>query len=167
MGDAWSDPGKLYDTFAPKIYRYIFHRLGDQAVAEDLTGEVFVRFLRVRPWPDNIQAFLYRMAHNLMVDYLRHQRPTQPLDEEWLASEDDPAQLAATALEQARVRRALLHLTPDQQQALTLRFLEGLSTAEVAAIMGKAEGAIKGLQHRGLQALRDLLTAAPGNRPAS
>ena len=164
LGDTSSNLGQLYDTYAPKIYRYLFHRLGDQALAEDLTGEVFLRFLRARPDPDNVQAFLYRMAHNLIVDHVRRQRPTLPLDEELAATGPDPAQLAAAALESARLRRALLRLTADQQQVVTLRFLEGFSTAEVAQILRKPEGAIKALQHRGLTALRELLADTPHDR---
>ena len=164
LGDTSSNLGQLYDTYAPKIYRYIFHRLGDQALAEDLTGEIFLRFLRARPDPDNVQAFLYRMAHNLIVDHVRQQRPTLPLDEELAAAGPDPAQLAAAALESARLRRALLRLTAEQQQVVTLRFLEGCSTTEVAQILHKPEGAIKALQHRGLTALRELLTDTPRDR---
>lgn len=164
MGDTRSHLSHLYDTYAPKIYRYLFHRLGDQALAEDLTSEVFVRFLRARPDPDNVQAFLYRMAHNLIIDHVRQRRPNQPLDEELIAADHDPAHLAATALETARLRRALQQLTPDQQQVVVLRFLEELSIADVAQIMRKPPGAIKALQHRGLAALRDLLADAPHER---
>ena len=80
MADARRELAEMYDTHAPRIFRYIYHRLGDQAVAEDLTSEVFVRFLHARVAPENLAAFLFRVAHNLVVDYLRGHRATQLLD---------------------------------------------------------------------------------------
>jgi RNA polymerase sigma-70 factor (ECF subfamily) len=158
VGDALSELGGIYDTHAPRIFRYIYHRLGEQAVAEDLTSEVFVRFLRARTTPDNLAAFLFRIAHNLIVDYLRRNRPV-PLSEDVLTEQDDPARLAETKIERARLRRTIARLAPDQQQVIVLKFLEGLSNEEIARVIGKSVGAVKALQYRGLATLRDLLTA--------
>ena len=159
MGDALSDLGEIYDTNAPKIFRYLYHRVGDQALAEDLTSEVFVRFLHARPTPDNLLAFLYRMAHNLFVDYLRRNPRMQSLDENLPADGGDPMRLAEIEMERVRLRRALLRLTPEQQQVIVLKFLEGLSNEEIARVVGKPVGAVKALQHRGLGTLRNLLSA--------
>lgn len=156
VDDALSQLGELYDTHAPRIFRYIYHRVGIRAVAEDLTSEVFVRFLRVRTKPDNVPAYLFRMAHNLIVDYLRQTQPVELSDE--LANErDDPANLAEDALLRVRVRRAIARLTPDQQQVVVLKFLEGFANEEIAQIIGKPVGAVKALQHRALVMLRDWL----------
>jgi len=152
--------GEIYDRHAPQIYRYIYHRLGNQALAEDLTSEVFVRFLHARVVPENLLAYLYRSAHNAIIDYLRR-NPSflEPLDERVAAERGDPAQLAELESERMRLRRAILRLTPDQQQVIVLRYIEELPNAEIARILGKPEGAVKALQHRALASLRVLLGA--------
>ncbi len=152
--------GEIYDRHAPQIYRYIYHRLGNQALAEDLTSEVFVRFLHARVTPENLLAYLYRSAHNAIVDYIRR-NPSflEPLDERVAAERADPAQLAELESERARLRRAILRLTPEQQQVIVLRYLEELPNAEIARVLGKPEGAVKALQHRALASLRVLLGA--------
>lgn len=159
VGDAPLNLGEIYDAYAPKLYRYIYHRLGDQALAEDLTSEVFARFLRAQVTPDNLAAFLYRIAHNLMVDHLRRRRdqPLEPLDDELPAERGDPQAHAEIAMERLRLRRAIARLTPEQQQAIVLKFLEGLSNEEIARVLDKPVSAVKSLQHRGLVTLRDLL----------
>ncbi len=152
------DAGQAYDQFSPRIYRYIYHRLGQQAVAEDLTSEVFVRVLRSRARPDNLGAYLYRTAHNLIVDYVRR-NPTAlaPLDEALAHESNDPARLAELEAERNRLRRAIARLSPDQQQVIVLKYLEGLSNAEIGKVLDKPEGAVKALQHRALDALRLML----------
>ncbi len=158
MGDELRDLREIYDSNAPRIFRYIYHRLGDQALAEDLTAEVFARFLQARVAPDNVTAFLYRMAHNLIIDHLRRHRPALPLDDSIPAERDDPLSLVEIEMERVRVRRALTRLTPDQQQVIVLKFLEGLSNEEIGNILGKDAGAVKSLQHRALSTLRGLLS---------
>jgi RNA polymerase sigma-70 factor, ECF subfamily len=154
------DIGKTYDQYAPQIYRYIYHRLGNQHWAEDLTGEVFVRFLHARVSPDNLAAYLYRCAHNVIVDYVRHNPEIlDPLDERQVAERNDPARLAEVEAERLRLRCAILRLTPEQQQVIVLRFVEGFSIQEVATFLGRPEGAVKALQHRALVSLRNLLGA--------
>jgi RNA polymerase sigma-70 factor (ECF subfamily) len=159
VGDALSKLSEIYDNYAPRIFRYIYHRLGDQSLAEDLTSEVFARFLDARVAPENLAAFLYRIAHNLIVDYLRHHSPAQSLDEDMPGGHGDPAQLAEIEMERVRLRRAIKRLTPEQQQVIVLKFLEGLSNDEIARVIDKPVGAVKALQHRGLATLRDLLGA--------
>ncbi len=163
MADARRELVEMYDTHAPRIFRYIYHRLGNQAVAEDLTSEVFVRFLRARVAPENLTAFLFRIAHNLIVDYLRGHRATQLLDENLAAEQSDPAQVVEDEMKRARLRRAIARLTAEQQQVIVLKFLEGFSNEEVARVLDKSVGAVKLLQHRGLATLRDLLSGEEDN----
>ena len=134
MSDALSDLGEIYDTHAPRVFRYIYHRLGDRALAEDLTSEVFVRYLHARTTPDTLIAFLYRIAHNLVVDYLRRNPPAQSIGDHVLVDQADPAHLAELEMERAQLRRAIVRLTPDQQQVIVLKFLEGLSNEELSLI---------------------------------
>lgn len=154
----------LYRRHADAVFRYVYYRVGDREVAEDLVGEVFVRALEGLPaYQDTgtpFEAWLYRIAHARVVDYYRRQkvRRAAPLDESLTSSEEpDLSQLAAQRDDVRRVWNAVRHLTDDQQQVISLRFIAGYSTAEVASVMGKTEGAIRALQHRALASLRRLL----------
>jgi RNA polymerase sigma-70 factor (ECF subfamily) len=150
---------EIYDQYSGKIYSYIYHRTGDSRVAEDLTGDVFVRMLEAvrsdRAWTTSLQGWLYRIAHNLVVDHFRRQskRDGPELDARWMASED-PTNSFEGLFSSHQLRIAMRFLTEEQRQVIVLKFGEGLSNAEVAEVMGKTEGAIKALQHRGLEAMR-------------
>jgi RNA polymerase sigma-70 factor (ECF subfamily) len=157
VGDALSELSRIYDTQAPRIFRYIYHRLGSRPLAEDLTSEVFVRFIRSGTTPDNLTAFLYRIAHNLVVDYLRRNPNLLSLDDATVADRADPSDFAELEMEKAALRRAITRLTPEQQQVVVLKFIEGLSNDEIALVLGKSAGAVKAMQHRALETLRHLL----------
>ena len=158
----------IYQAHHDAIYRYIFRHLGDVQTTQDITADVFRRFLQALSngaGPTRqLSAWLYRVAHNLIVDELRRRRHRdhESLDEalvDTLRDDDDSLEkLAGNAIAIERVRSALLELTEEQRQVLNLKFLEGLSNAEVAEIIGKKVGAVKALQHRGLEALRAQLT---------
>ncbi len=154
--------GELYDQYAPRIYAYIYRRVGDAQLAEDLTGDVFVRVLQAirsdRFWHTSFRAWLYRIAHNLVVDHFRRRSPIElELDEQFFESEDDPPATVRKKLAHQQVRRAIRHLTPDQQQVIVLRFGEGMKAREVAEVMDKSVGAVEALQHRALASLRRVL----------
>jgi RNA polymerase sigma-70 factor (ECF subfamily) len=156
--------GELYDRYAPRMYAYIYRRVGDAALAEDLTVELFVRMLRAiqesRAWRTSFRAWLYRIAHNLVIDYGRRcsPEPHLPLEESLLAGvEPDPAELVERDQTLRTLRGALAQLTPEQQEVLALRFGEGLTAREVGQITQRTTGAVQALQHRALAALRRLL----------
>ncbi len=155
--------GKLYDQYAPRIYAYVYRRVGNAHLAEDLTGDVFVRVMQAiqaeRFWRTSFQAWLYRIAHNLVADHYRRQPPAAELelDERLVAAEDDPVSAVAERLSRQRLCAAISRLTPDQQQVLALRFGEGMKAREAAEVMDKSVGAIEALQHRALAALRRVL----------
>jgi RNA polymerase sigma-70 factor (ECF subfamily) len=157
---AWAE---LYERYAPDIYRYIYRRIGDAQLAEDLTGDAFVRVLRAIQaehfWHTSFQSWLYRIAHNLVVDFYRRQPAMQDwqLDEGLVAAYDDLDSVLTERLSHRRLRAAISRLTPDQQQVLTLRFGEGLPARQVAEILDKSVGAVEALQHRALTALRRVL----------
>jgi RNA polymerase sigma-70 factor, ECF subfamily len=150
---------EIYDLYAGKIYSYIYHRVGDAGVAEDLAGDVFVRMLEAvqtdRAWSTSLQGWLYRIAHNLVVDHFRRQRKRDgpELDERWMAAED-PTTSFEGLFSSLQLRTAMRFLTEEQRQVIVLKFAEGLSNVEIAEIMDKTEGAIKALQHRALEAMR-------------
>jgi RNA polymerase sigma-70 factor (ECF subfamily) len=155
--------GELYDSYAPRIYAYVYRRVGDAQLAEDLTGDVFVRMIKAiqaeRAWHSSFQAWLYRIAHNLVVDHYRRGAPATEtaLDERLVAARDDPFAAVSEQLSQEELGAAIRRLTPDQQQVLALRFGEGMTARQAAEVVDKSVGAVEALQHRALAALRRIL----------
>ena len=156
----------LYDQYVNKIYLYIHHRVGQAELAEDLTGQVFMRMLEAlrsgRGWQTSFSGWLYRIAHNLVIDHYRRRTRTAFVDIEetahTLAAPDgDPLHSVQSRLDSEHLRTALSLLTGEQAQVIALRFLEELSISEVAEIMNKTEGAVKALQYRAVLSLRRVM----------
>ncbi|MGD8997610.1 MAG: sigma-70 family RNA polymerase sigma factor [Anaerolineae bacterium] len=158
----------IYDAYAPRIYAYIYRRVGDAMLAENLVGEVFARALSAirsrQAWRTSFQGWLYRIAHNIIVDHHRRQpdEPVLQLEDDWLAGGRDPADVLREKISCERLLAAVQELTADQQQVLVLRFGEGLTAREVAGVMQKSVSAVEALQHRGLTSLRRRLVEAEG-----
>ena len=152
--------GGIYDDYHQPLYSYIYRRVGDVEIARDLTADVFRRFLQATAngnGPnEHLRAWLYQVAHNIVIDHYRRQqhRQSDPLEEEWACVDDDPGKAAELRMQSEHVRAALKHLTADQQQIIALKFLEGLTNHEISQITQKSVGAVKSLQHRALAALR-------------
>lgn len=153
---------EVYDTYSPGIYRYAVRLLGDVTLAEDCVAETFTRFLKSlqegRGPRENLRAFLYRIAHNLIVDTYRRQENTSALDDAFRSEESVPEEEAARHIRQKEVREAIHHLTPDQQQVIALKYLEEWSNEEIAMALKKPVGAVKSIQHRALRSLYRLLS---------
>jgi RNA polymerase sigma-70 factor (ECF subfamily) len=163
--DAYS---ALYERYVDKIYRYILFKVSDRDQAEDLTSQTFLKAwdaIGDYEWRNHpFGAWLFRIAHNLVVDHHRARRESVSLDDasphieaRAVAGGTRPDRMLARAIAESRIRNAIDRLTDEQQEVLILRFYEGLSTGEVADLMGKRNGAVRGLQFRALSALRDLL----------
>lgn len=152
---------EIYDTFSPGIYRYSVRLLGDVTLAEDCVADTFTRFLKAlqeRRGPrDNLQAYLYRIAHNWIVDFYRRDKDVVEVDDAFRSEADLPEEEAAKRIRQKRVRAAIRQLTPDQQMVISLKYLEERSNEEVARLMKKPVGAVKSIQHRALRSLYKLL----------
>ena len=156
--------GELYDLFVERVYRYLYFRTGSHPEAEDLTEQVFLKAWeaigRYRWQGRPFLAWLYRLAHNAHIDHVRSQKPTTSLN-----NDDHPVELpsSAAAVELSRaldadlLARALGELTPDQQQVIVMKFLEGLDNEQIAQNLAKREGAIRALQMRALMSLRRVL----------
>lgn len=148
---------EIYDIHSPGIYRYSMRLLGDTCMAEDCVAETFARFLKSlqeRRGPrDHLQAYLYRIAHNWIVDSYRNGRETVVLDDVVRSEADVPEEEAAKRIRIKQVRNAIHSLTPDQQQVISLKYLEEMSNEEVARVMRKPIGAVKSIQHRALRSL--------------
>lgn len=151
---------EIYDTYHLPIYRSIYRQVGEVETARDLSADVFYRLLQAvqaRKGPSrDVKAWLYRTAHNIVVDHYRRRqfRRHDPLYKDFASDDLDPAQTAETHILAQSARHALNNLTPEQQQVISLKCLDGFSNNEVAAIMDKSTGAVKSLQHRALTALR-------------
>jgi len=161
---------QLYEDNFDRIYRYIVLKISDRTEAEDMTQQVFLKALkslssyRFKGMP--FSSWLYRIAHNQVVDYYRKKskQATVPLDESLPipARGDDPERLVEKKIEIHELIVATRHLTEAQQEVISLRFAAELSIAEVAGVMGRSEGAVKALQHSAIVALRKTLTAEQG-----
>ncbi len=161
--------GQLYDHYLETVYRYVYYRVGSRPLAEDLTSEVFLRALRrigTFSWQGrDFRAWLVTIARNLVCDEFKSSRfrlevaTGEILDGDEVT--DSPEDAVLAALSRAALIDAIRQLNPQQQECVTLRFLQGLSVAETAKIMGKNDGAIKTLQYRAVRALARLLPGPP------
>ena len=151
---------EIYDLYSPRLYRYAMRLLGDASMAEDCVSETFSRFLKAlhagKGPRDYLQAYLFRTAHNLVVESYRRQPVTDELDDN-LPESETTEETASVNLLRHRVRDALQQLTEDQQQVVALKFLEGWDNESVAKALNKPVGAVKSLQHRALAQLQKLL----------
>ena len=158
--------GVLYDRYVDAVYRYVFYRVRNEAEAEDVTSDVFMRALRAIPKYEPRQAFLawlYRIARNAVIDRSRRQGARQQVSfEDALAHPNadqvvnpDAGLLAGS--DASVVRVAMQQLTPLQQEILVLRYVEGYDTKTISKLVGKADGTIRGIEFRALTALRALI----------
>ena len=158
--------GRLYDALVGPMYRYVAVRIRRREDAEDVTHLVFERIVGALPrYHHNgkpFAAWAFRIARNAVIDHQRRLRPTEPLGS--IAEPSDGVELEALSLRDEEVRElraAIRRLTPDQREALALRYAAGMSAEEAAQVMGRQAGTIRGLTFRGIESLRRHLTREP------
>jgi len=152
--------GAIYDQYFSEVYRYVRYRINDDAVAEDIASDVFVRLLEAaqkKQGPQtSLKGWLIATASNAVNDYLRRQyrRPTEALSDEM--PDDKPGIHAEVDLREQNLmmQSAYAQLTSEQQEVLALRFGQGYSLEETAKHMKKKANAVKALQFRALAALQ-------------
>jgi RNA polymerase sigma-70 factor (ECF subfamily) len=155
--------GLLYERYLDRIFNYVYYRTGNLHDAEDLTARVFQRAMNhIQNYTDRgvpFSAWLYRIAHNLVANWHRDRSRRQEIpinDVPVLPSKGDhPERNLVRSQEQSTLLRLIRRLPPELQNLLILKFVENMSNAEIGAIMGRSEGAVKSLYHRTLLALRD------------
>jgi len=153
----------LYENYFGKIVRYIFVRISDQNEAENLGGDVFLRALQslksYRGGKEQMRAWLFKIAHNIVVDYLRKKskRSNISINDVDIPDRLNIEEVVETKLELKRLSNAVKHLTPAQREVIGLRFFGELSSAEVGEILGKSSGAVREMQHVALETLRKLM----------
>ena len=153
---------QLYEEHFDKIYRYVTLKIGNATEAEDMTQQVFLNALQSissfkwRGIP--FSAWLFRIAHNQVVDYFRSKKRTAvPLDESLASNNNNPQSIVEQKLDIEQLLLATKGLTDAQREVISLRFAGELSIAQVAKAMGKSQGAVKALQHSAIVALRKRL----------
>jgi RNA polymerase sigma-70 factor, ECF subfamily len=156
--------GELYETHAPAVYRYLYAHLDNSMDAEDLTGTVFLKAWQ--SLPKYIErgvpflAFLFRIARNVLVDHYRQNnrlehKAMEDMDGYKADEKTEPVEMVGSQLEHQQILRVLSKLKADYRYVLTLRFISELSPEETAQVMKRSVGAIRVLQHRALNALRE------------
>jgi len=157
--------GELYDHYVTMVHRYVYHRVGDRATAEDVTSETFVRALRridsLSFQGRDVGAWLVTIARNIIRDHVKSSRyrlevATADMRDADRAT-DGPEDAVVAHLANRELLACVQQLGSEQQECIVLRFIHGLSVSETAEIMGKKDGAIKALQHRAVRRLAGLL----------
>ncbi len=157
--------GLLYDRYVDTVFRFIYYRVNDRPLAEDFTSETFLRALRrigtISYQGRDIGAWFVTIARNIVLDHVKSARNRlESTTGETIESKDhEPSTENAvlTSLQNEQLMAAVAQLGADQRECVTLRFVQGLSVSETAAVMGKNDGAIKALQHRAVRKLADLI----------
>ena len=162
--------GLLYDEYVDQIFRYVYYKVGNFAESQDLTGQTFLKaFENIDSYEMRNVAFsswLYRIAHNLVVDYFRKEskRESVPLEERPPApsNQGNPVDMVMAEMDSERLYRAMQKLTHNQREVLVLKFIDNLSNSQVSEIMGISVGAVKSTQKRGLLSLNRILSNSSG-----
>jgi len=157
--------GMLYDHYNASVYRFVYYRVGSVALAEDLTSETFFRALRSMSsfkWQGkDFGAWLMTIARNLTADHYKAGRTRLEFATEDMGAHDSATEGPETAVLASLTNEVLLQalgeLPAEQQECLIMRFLQGLSIAETAKVLGRSDGAVKQLQLRGVRNLAKLL----------
>ena len=150
----------LYETYIERIYRYIYFRIADVEISEDIASQVFLKawekLVSFQVGSTPFIAWLYRIAHNAVIDYYRTKKVSVRLDDvspAEVSHDDGIDEKLDRQIDSQQLRDALRELTDEQQEVLMLKFIGGLSTLEIARHLGKQQGAIRALQMRALQGL--------------
>lgn len=153
---------KLYDELVTPLYRYVYYRV-EPDIAEDITEEAFLKawqnLKKYKPGEHPFSAWLFRIAHNLVVDHYRKKQDFTEIDENLPAKESDidPKRNTSLKIDKIQLHKIIRKLPDNYQQVIVLKYINDLSNPEISSVMGKSEGAIRTLQSRALKELRDMI----------
>ncbi len=155
----------LYDEYYDKIARYAYTQIGSKADAEDIAGEVFLKALKsIKSYKYEergipMHAWLFKIAHNLVIDYFRKssKQKTVPIENVQVEAKDDPIYMAETNVDIEKMNAAMEQLTIEQREVLKLRFYGGLTSKETGSILNKSDGAVREMQRAAIEKLRKLM----------
>ncbi|MDI6591339.1 MAG: RNA polymerase sigma factor [Patescibacteria group bacterium] len=171
MTNRWrKEFGKIYDQYIDKIYRFIFLKVNSQEIAEDLTSETFLKGweayknqkskIKNQKEIENLQAFLYQIARNLVIDYYRKKGKTQIISADQVKIIDPKTNLeekAAVNSEVENIKTALANLKEEYQNVIIWHYLDDLSISEIAKMLNKSEETARVMLHRALKILKNKL----------
>jgi len=150
--------GELYSIYLDRIYRYVFYQVKDKMTAEDITEDVFIKAWKVidscKGRGETFSPWLYRIAHNQVIDILRSRRKQLLTEMETVDKVSGPELEVEGKLERQELLGMIAYLPEAQRQVIILKFFEGLDNFEIGQVMGKKQGAIRILQMRALSTLR-------------
>jgi len=153
--------GELYSIFLDRIYRYVFYQVKDKMTAEDITEEVFIKAWNAisscQGKEETFSAWLYRIAHNRVIDIFRSREKEQPLVMDAVAETGRAELELETEIDHRELLDSIAELPSNQKQVIILKYIEGLGNREIEQITGKKQGAIRILQMRALARLRERL----------
>jgi len=153
----------LYEEYYDKLAHYVYVHIGNKEEAEDIAGEVFLRALKsLKSYKEQgipMQGWLFRIAHNLTVDYIRkaNKRRTVPMDSVILTGEDNPVDAAEKNIEFERVTEAMKQLTIEQREVINLRFFGGLTSKEAGDVLSKSDSAVREMQRAAIEKIRGIM----------
>jgi RNA polymerase sigma-70 factor (ECF subfamily) len=162
--------GLIYNHYVSQIYRFVFFKVSVKQVAEDLTHEIFlsawqnIKNYKQKQFP--ISSWLYQIARNKVIDYYRTDKKNISIDtedsqEEMLGSEEQASLDIPLAID--KVKSLIKFLKPEYQDVLIMRYVEDLDHKEIANALNKSEGAIRLIQHRAINNLKELYAKHRGN----
>jgi len=160
--------GEIYDELVKPVYRYVFYRVED-AIAEDITEETFLRvwqnLKKYKKGKHPFSSWVFKIAHNLVVDYYRKNKSTEEISDHIADPHEDrnPENQTAIKLTNVRLRKVIRRLPDNYQEVIILKYINELDNKEVAASIGKSEGAVRTLQFRALEQLRNLMEQDRGD----
>ena len=152
----------IYDELVKPVYRYIFYRV-ESNIAEDLTEDTFLKvwqnLKKYKKGKHPFSSWVFRIAHNLVVDYYRKNRTTEEIDDRMADTKEgnNPESQANIKLTQIRLRKVIRKLPENYQQVILLKYINEFDNKEIAASIGKSEATVRTIQFRALEKLRGLL----------
>lgn len=157
---------EIYDFYVPKIFRFVFLKIGDKELAEDLTSETFIRFWKYIQGgeikKESAEPVLYKIARNLVIDFYRKKEIiTESLDEKLVEVISDKSldflEKMINREEVEEMMESLRNIKDEYQEIIILRFVEDLTIEEISQITGKSSGSIRVLSHRAIKALENAM----------
>lgn len=161
--------GRLYDQYSPAIYRFVLLKVSNKAATEDLTHQVFLKaWQNIENYQTHgfpFSSWLYRIAHNLVIDYYRTEKHYSDLE---IIKEVSVSSNLEEKIDQKRdlnlIKTAIKELPTEQQTIIIMKFVEDLTNKEIAAVLGKSEGAIKTAQYRSLENLKKIINGKSNHK---
>lgn len=154
---------QFYNTYQGRIYRFVYFKVSNEEKAQDLTNEVFMKAFNYLKDDEaheieNFQAFIFKTARNLVIDFYRTRKQDVSLDAiSEIVSKEDVSKRVDDKLDIEKVAKAIKQLPSDYREIIILRFVDGLSFEEISHSVGKSLGSCRMLAHRGIKKIKEII----------